>query len=145
LAAAERTSRSRSLPGARSLPLAGLTRRVRLLDATAGVSPILESAEIIDALVAHFLEHLAAERRTPSGAAVDDDGLVPTEIPVVIRRLGIGAEFQHPARDVYGAGDPAALLELRCVAHVDDQRVALGDHIPRLRRRNARHGDIGRF
>jgi len=63
----------------------------------------------------------------------------------VVGRLGIGAKFQHAARDVYRAGNLAALLNLRRVAHVDHQGVALVDHLARLSRCDLRNRGVGGF
>src|SRR5262249_61355513 len=49
----------------------------------AGVGPILETAEIVDSLVAHFLEELAAQGRAAAGGAIDDHVLVLGKILVV--------------------------------------------------------------
>src|SRR5262245_43590646 len=117
----------------------------RLVDRASAFGPILEGAEIVDAVVAHLLEYLAAQGRASARRAIDDHGLVLGEILVVVGRLGIGAEFQHAARDVHGAGDLAALFHFRSIAHVDHQRVALGDHLARLLRRDPRHRGVGRF
>src|SRR4249920_3923711 len=117
----------------------------RLVDSAAGLSPILEGTEIIDQIVAHVFEYLAAERRASARGTIEDDCLVLDEILVVVGRLGIGTEFQHAARDVYGAGDLTALFHLRRIAHIDHQGVALSDHLPRLRRRDTRHRGVGGF
>src|SRR5205823_15039909 len=81
----------------------------RLVDGAAGLGPILEGAEIVDLLVAEVLEHLAGQGRAPAGGAIHDDTFVLREILVVVRRLRIGAKFQHAARDVHRAGNLAAL------------------------------------
>src|SRR5262245_46507462 len=117
----------------------------RLVDRASAFGPILEGAKIVDAIVAHLLEHLAAQGRASAGRAIDNHGFVLGEVLVVVGRLGIGAEFQHATRDVHGAGDLAALFHFRSVAHVDHQRIALGDHLARLLRRDPRHRGVGRF
>src|ERR1700730_16656578 len=85
----------------------------RLVDSAAGLSPILEGTEVIDPIVAHVFECLATERRASARGTIEDNCLVLDEIRVVVGRLGIGGEFKHAARDVYGAGDLTALFHLR--------------------------------
>src|SRR5262252_2156328 len=121
----------------------GSLRLAHLLYGPAAVGPVLEAAEVVDAVIAHVLENLTAERRAAAGAAIDDYILVLGEILVVRGRIGIGAKFQEAARDVDGTGDFAALFHFRRFAHVDNERVALRDHLPGLRRRDPRHRRIG--
>src|SRR3954471_14692401 len=72
----------------------------RLIDFAPAFNPILEGAEIVDLIIAHVFEHFAAQARAPARRAVKDDGLVLGEIFIMVRRLWIGAEFQHAARNV---------------------------------------------
>src|SRR5437016_5101565 len=44
-----------------------------LVDRAAAFSPILEGAEIVDAVVAHVFEHLAGQRRAPARGAIQND------------------------------------------------------------------------
>src|SRR5215470_1318592 len=97
----------------------------RFLDYPAAFGPVLESAEIIDPLVAHVFEHLAGKRGAPARTAIEDHGVVLFEVVVVVGRIGIGAKLQHAARDIEGAGDLAALFDFGRVPHVDDKRFAL--------------------
>src|ERR1700682_1767090 len=124
---------------------AGFSHARRLFDRTAAFDPILEGADVEHLAKAHVLEYLGSQRGTSAGCAVQDDGLVLGEILVVVGRLGIGAKFQHAARDMYRAGNLAALLNLRRVAHVDHQGVALVDHLARLSRRDLRNRGVGGF
>src|SRR5262245_31567557 len=48
----------------------------RLVDRASAFGPILEGAEIVDAIVAHLIEHLAAQGRASAGRAIDDHGFV---------------------------------------------------------------------
>ena len=56
----------------------------------------------------------------------------------------VGPELHHPARDVDGTRDLAALLDLGGITHVDDQG-AVGYLLFRLLDRDARHDLIGGF
>src|SRR3954470_347674 len=75
---------------------AGLHPRLdRLLDLAALFGPVLEGADIVDLVVAEILERLAGQRGTAARGAVEDHGLVPGEILVVIGRVRIGTKLQH--------------------------------------------------
>ncbi len=124
---------------ARGRSHAGLDRPVH---GAVGIGPHLEAAEVVDLGVAEVLEQLAGERRASAGGAIQDDGLGLGEVLVVVGRLGIGTKFQHPARDVHGARDLAALFHLRRVAHVDEQRIAAAHQFVRLSRGDLRHDGV---
>src|SRR5215468_397821 len=117
--------------------------RCLLLHRAAAFGPVLEPAEVVNALIAHVFENLAAERRATAGAAIDDHILILVKTLVVRGRIRIGAKFQQAARNVHGASDLAALLYFQCVAHVDDKGITLRNHVPRLRWRDPRHCRIG--
>src|SRR3974390_2344276 len=69
----------------------------------AAFGPVLEPAEIVNALIAHVFENLAAERRATAGAAIDDHILILGKTLVVRGRIRVGVKFQQAARDVHGA------------------------------------------
>jgi hypothetical protein len=46
---------------------------------------------------------------------------------VIVRRLRIGAELEHPARDVCRPLDLASALHLEAVAYVDHKDIAVFD------------------
>ena len=58
--------------------------------------------------------------------------------------VGIGAEFEHAARDVNGAFELPGPGEFGAVANVDEQGVVLRKELAGLIRRNPRHRFIGR-
>src|SRR5665647_1323190 len=93
----------------------------RLFDRAAAFGPVLEGTGVVDLAVAHVLEQLGGQRGAAAGRAIENEGLVPGKILVVIGRFRVGAEFQHAARDMHGADDLAALLDFRRVAYVDHQ------------------------
>src|SRR5215468_6781097 len=95
--------------------------RCLLLHRAAAFGPVREPAEVVNALIAHVFENLAAERRATAGAAIDDHSLILGKTLVVRGRIRVGAKFQQAARDVHGASDLAALLYFQCVAHVDNK------------------------
>src|SRR5947209_3416676 len=99
LTVSARERKRRGEPGRRWTSTAGHSPG-RLVDRASAFGPILEGAEIVDLGVTHVLEYLAAQGRAPARGAIDDDGFLLGEILVVVGRLGIGAEFQHAARDV---------------------------------------------
>src|SRR5262249_48650287 len=130
------------------MPKADTTRRrarnrCLLLYRAAAFGPVLEPADVVNALIAHVFENLAAERRATAGAAIDDHIPILGKTLVVRGRIWIGAKFQQAARDVHGASDLPALLYFQSVAHFDDKVIALRNHVPRLRRRYPRHSHIG--
>src|SRR5580704_3931889 len=61
----------------------------------AGVGQLLEATGIVDGVVAEVLQGLAAQCGASTRSAVDQDRLVLLKSRIVIRALGIGAEFQH--------------------------------------------------
>src|SRR5215472_15854913 len=81
-----------------------------LLHFATAFGPVLEAAEVVNALIAHVFENLAAERRTIAGAAIDDPVLILGKALIVRGRIRVGAKFQQAARDVHGASDLAALF-----------------------------------
>src|SRR5215469_8760708 len=110
-----------------ALAVIGRSLKRSRLHFAAGVRPVLEAAEIVDVLVAHVLEQLAAQGGAAAGAAIEDHILVLGKILVVRGRVGVGAKFQKTARDVERARDLATLFHFRRFAHVDDERIALRD------------------
>src|SRR5215470_9414524 len=101
----------------------------RPLDRTTALGPVLKRAEVIDSVIAHIFENLATQRRAPARGAIDDHRLVLGKILVVGRRLGIGPELQHAARNMHSACNLATLFHLGGVPYVNDQRVALHNHL----------------
>src|SRR5207247_470967 len=65
-----------------------------------GLRQFLESAGVIDRPITELFQGLAAQRRPPAGSAIDQDRLVRLQRRVVRSTLGVGAEFQHAARDM---------------------------------------------
>jgi hypothetical protein len=114
-----------------------------LLYFAAGLDPILEAAEIVDCLVAHFLEQFAGQGSTAARGAVQDDGLVEGERLLGGRRRQVGLEFERAARDVHGARGLAGRGQLGAVANVDQLGVAFADHRDGVRAGDLRHNGIG--
>src|SRR5262249_43563616 len=56
----------------------------RLVDRAPAFGPILERAEVVDLLVAHVFEHLAAQGRAAARGAIENDGFVLGEILIVV-------------------------------------------------------------
>src|SRR5215831_13818990 len=50
----------------------GSLRLAHLLYGPAAIGPVLEAAEVVDAVIAHVLESLTAERCAPTGAHIAD-------------------------------------------------------------------------
>src|SRR3974390_3448205 len=86
--------------------------------------PVLEAAEVVNSLIPHVFENLAAECGATARAAIDDHILVLGKTLVVRGRIRISEKFQQTARDVHGASDLAALFHFQSVAHVDIQNFA---------------------
>ena len=93
------------------------------LDGAAAVDPTLEATEIAHVDVAHVLQGLAGKRGSAARGAVQDHGLVAIECVVIIRAVGISAEFAHAAGDVLGSLNLTAALDLKAVAHIDPERL----------------------
>src|SRR5882724_5904846 len=61
------------------------SRLNRPIDCAAAFGPILEGAEIIDLIVAHFLEYLAAQSRAPARGTIEDDDFAFGETLIIVR------------------------------------------------------------
>src|SRR5262245_39076101 len=64
--------------------------------------------------VAHAIEQAGGVRAAIAAAAVDDDGLVLGNLPHALEQALVG--------DVVRSGDAPALGQLRCTAHVEQER-----------------------
>ena len=98
-----------------------------LLDRAAAIDPFLEATEIPHIFIAKILKGLAGECRSSAGGTVHKHRLISVERFVMVRRLRIGAELEHPARDVCRPLDLAGALQLEAIAYVDHKDIAIFD------------------
>lgn len=94
----------------------------RLFYRTAILGPIFEFTKL-------YIGTLPARAERPPDAQYTTTLLSLAKILIVIRRVGIGAKLQHAARVMHGASNLAALLRLPRILHINDQRIAFGDHL----------------
>jgi len=78
----------------------------RLIHRPTAIGPVLEGAEIVDLGIAHILEHLATERRSPAGRAIENDRLVLGEILVMVGCLGIRGDELRALRKLQKEQEP---------------------------------------